>query len=317
MPPSLAAAPASTQVPPGGTAVFAVQAAGASPVTCQWRFNGANLPGETGTNLVLTAVDDRLLGAYDVVLSNAAGRLTSAPPAVLAFGGPPVVLSPPAGLEVYAGRPALLHVEARGALPITFEWRRNGGVVPGAAGPSLAFSSAREEDAGDYEAVAINAFGTVTSRPPARLNVITAPRILVAPASLGVAYGSPATFQVIATSSIPCTCQWRLNGTNLSGATQSTLALTNVQLASAGNYTVLLSNAAGVTLSDPPALLSFAGIATILLTASARGGSSGPARRVPGPGRGHAPAPVPMDARRRRPARRHQRLAPHPGGPRR
>lgn len=36
--------------------------------------------------------------------------------------------------------------------------------------------------------------------------------------------------------------QWRLNGTALAGATQPSLALTNLQLADAGNYTVVVTN---------------------------------------------------------------------------
>ena len=40
--------------------------------------------------------------------------------------------------------------------------------------------------------------------------------------------------------------QWRLNGTNIAGATTSTLVLTNVQPYHQGNYSVRLTNSAGV-----------------------------------------------------------------------
>src|SRR5207249_9402745 len=43
----------------------------------------------------------------------------------------------------------------------------------------------------------------------------------------------------------PLTFQWRLNGVLLAGATNSSLPLTNVQEANAGNYSVLVSNPAG------------------------------------------------------------------------
>ena len=44
---------------------------------------------------------------------------------------------------------------------------------------------------------------------------------------------------------IPSTYQWRFNGTNLGGATNSSLSLTNVQAANAGIYDVVVSNARG------------------------------------------------------------------------
>jgi hypothetical protein len=47
------------------------------------------------------------------------------------------------------------------------------------------------------------------------------------------------------------TYQWSLNGTNVLGATNTTLILTNVQNAQAGSYTVKVSNAGGSTNTQP------------------------------------------------------------------
>ena len=43
----------------------------------------------------------------------------------------------------------------------------------------------------------------------------------------------------------PLSYQWQFNGTNLAGAESDTLTLTNVQSSQSGNYSVILSNAAG------------------------------------------------------------------------
>jgi hypothetical protein len=48
----------------------------------------------------------------------------------------------------------------------------------------------------------------------------------------------------------PISFQWKTNGVNLPGATNSTLLLTNVQLANAGTYTLFASNAYGTALSS-------------------------------------------------------------------
>jgi N-acetyl-anhydromuramyl-L-alanine amidase AmpD len=76
-----------------------------------------------------------------------------------------------------------------------------------------------------------------------------APGITTQPWSRLVEPGSNVTFQVVGTSSGPLNYQWRKDGLNLAGATQSTFSLTNVQQANAGGYSVILSNASGVVTS--------------------------------------------------------------------
>jgi hypothetical protein len=55
---------------------------------------------------------------------------------------------------------------------------------------------------------------------------------------------------VVAQGTAPFSYQWSLNGTNITDATNSTLILTNVQPAEAGNYAVTISNLYGSTNSD-------------------------------------------------------------------
>jgi probable HAF family extracellular repeat protein len=57
--------------------------------------------------------------------------------------------------------------------------------------------------------------------------------------------GSTVAFVVITGGAQPLTYQWEFNGTNIAGATASSLTLTNVQAAQAGNYLVVVSNAWG------------------------------------------------------------------------
>ena len=72
------------------------------------------------------------------------------------------------------------------------------------------------------------------------------PVITTAPASQIAAVGTNVAFAVAAAGTAPLAYQWQFNGTNLPGATTSTLMLTNVQPAEAGNYTVLVTNVAGL-----------------------------------------------------------------------
>jgi hypothetical protein len=60
-----------------------------------------------------------------------------------------------------------------------------------------------------------------------------------------VTAGGSATFIATATGTPAPTSQWYFNGAAISGATASSLVLSNVQAANAGSYTVAASNAAG------------------------------------------------------------------------
>ena len=82
------------------------------------------------------------------------------------------------------------------------------------------------------------------------------PSIYGQPLSQAVLAGSNATFVVIA-GAPPLAYQWRFNGGNLAGATNSTLTITNVQPANTGAYAVIVSNASGA-ITSPPANLSLA-----------------------------------------------------------
>jgi hypothetical protein len=76
------------------------------------------------------------------------------------------------------------------------------------------------------------------------------PIIVTQPQSQTVNAGSTASFSVAASSITPLGYQWRLNGTNLAGASNSTLTLTNVQLAQAGSYAVQVTNNVGSVVSS-------------------------------------------------------------------
>lgn len=80
---------------------------------------------------------------------------------------------------------------------------------------------------------------------------IAAPSISSQPTSQTVGVGDFATFSVTASGTPPLRYQWRFNATNvLAGATNSSLALSNVQPSQAGNYSVLITNVAGPIVSS-------------------------------------------------------------------
>jgi hypothetical protein len=80
------------------------------------------------------------------------------------------------------------------------------------------------------------------------------PAILVPPMSRSLSLGASAGFQVLASGRPPLRYQWRRNGSDIQAATSSVLVLADIQLADRGAYTVLVTDAAGSTESEPALL---------------------------------------------------------------
>jgi exopolysaccharide biosynthesis protein len=82
-----------------------------------------------------------------------------------------------------------------------------------------------------------------------------APMIAAQPGGRTVFLEQPAPFSVQAVGAPPLSYQWRFNGTNLLDATNSAYSIASVQMADAGSYSVVISNAFGWVASSN-ALLS-------------------------------------------------------------
>jgi hypothetical protein len=98
-------------------------------------------------------------------------------------------------------------------------------------------------DGGPADRYAAGTFG-FTLLPPT-------PLIISQPTNFYARPGASATTCVIAGSSGPLQYQWTFNGTNLPGASNATLILTNAQLSQRGAYAVVVSNTFGVVVSQP------------------------------------------------------------------
>lgn len=89
-----------------------------------------------------------------------------------------------------------------------------------------------------------------------------APAIMRAPENQTVVPGANAAFVVAAGGAPPLTFQWQFKGANISGATDSSLTIGNVQPAQTGSYRVIVRDPAG-TVTTPNATLSLGTALTI------------------------------------------------------
>jgi hypothetical protein len=77
------------------------------------------------------------------------------------------------------------------------------------------------------------------------------PYITEQPVARTIYAGSAVSFDAGAMGMPALTYQWQFNGTNLAGATNPSLLLTNVPLAGAGEYALVAANSLGAATSSP------------------------------------------------------------------
>jgi uncharacterized repeat protein (TIGR03803 family) len=175
---------------------------------------------------------------------------------------PPHLVVQPTNQTAYTGMNVMLNVVAKGTAPLSYQWRLNGtnltdgGNLTGSTTSILAINNVSVANSGTYSVVVSNAYGSVTSTDAVLTVTVTAPIITLQPTNLTVLPGTSATFTVAATGSVPLSYQWLLNsvslldGGNVSGSATTTLTVGNVSAASAGTYSVIISNLTGATISS-------------------------------------------------------------------
>lgn len=82
----------------------------------------------------------------------------------------------------------------------------------------------------------------------------SSPTITQQPQSLTVNTGSTATFTVSATGKPTPTYQWQFDGTTITGETNTSLVINNVQYSNTGSYSVVVSNENGTVTSNTATL---------------------------------------------------------------
>jgi hypothetical protein len=103
--------PTSATLAAGANATFAVSATGPAPLTYQWRKDEAPLAGQTNATLTLAAVTDISTGRYSVVVTSAAGSVTSAN-ATLAVNSQKPVIAPSSPITGTVGTPLSFSIPA-------------------------------------------------------------------------------------------------------------------------------------------------------------------------------------------------------------
>ncbi|MHC1769261.1 MAG: immunoglobulin domain-containing protein [Verrucomicrobiia bacterium] len=181
--------------------------------------------------------------------------LTATSPGV----GQPVITQQPQSSTNLVGTTAIFTAAATGTLPLAYQWQRDSGDgwldLPDSTNTTLVFPAVKASDAGAFQVVVTNVDGAATSAV-AHLTIPVPPEIKAATSlqHQAVDAGTRASFRVTALGTPPLAYQWRLDGHDLANQTNATLSLSNVQPAEEGDYTVVVTNLAGVASSAPARL---------------------------------------------------------------
>ncbi len=170
-------------------------------------------------------------------------------------GSPPVILVQPLNQTAITPSSVTFTVAAGGPGPHRYQWRRNGTHLRDATNLAFTIPTTRLADAGQYEVLVMNLSGWVESTT-ATLTVLQGVSIVEQPRSQSARAGSNATFVVSTLSTSLVRYQWRFHGTNLPGATNAMLVVTNVTDDVAGTYSVVCTDDLGSLNSQPAELLA-------------------------------------------------------------
>ncbi|MDB6130581.1 MAG: Xanthan lyase, partial [Verrucomicrobiales bacterium] len=248
-PPAIVTQPISRSLNAGATATFVVSATGSDPKTYQWKLNGADIAGANAITYIRNNVQGSDAGAYTVVVANSYGSATSANATLTVNDVVPTITSQPVKQTVAQGSHVSFSVSATGTTPFTYQWRLNGTNILGETASILDIPDAQAIHAGNYSVIVGNSVGSVVSGN-ALLTVNVPAAIVVQPVASEVKAGSSATFTVTAVGSPALRYQWLFNGTNITGATRSNYTRANVQQATIGIYSVIVTNTFGSVTSQ-------------------------------------------------------------------
>ena len=184
--PVITTQPTSQNLTAGQRATFTVAATGTTPLTYQWKRNGALIDGATASSYSTgptTASDNGV--AFTVTVSNSAGATTSSPATltVNAAAVAPSITIQPINATVTAGQPVTFTVAATGTAPLLYQWSRNGSAIARATSASYTNTATSATDNGaTFSATVTNSIGAVTSNNA--VLTVTAPTLTISTSSL-------------------------------------------------------------------------------------------------------------------------------------
>ncbi|RYZ21858.1 MAG: hypothetical protein EOO16_11420 [Chitinophagaceae bacterium] len=165
----------------------------------------------------------------------------------------PVITAQPQQVDACENSAATFSVTATGT-GLTYQWRKNGGNIVGATNATYTIGAAGMATAGSYDVVIGSTCGSVTSNA-VQLVVNPLTNIGAQPVDQVSCVGGTASIGVGA-GGVGLAYQWRKNGVNIPGATQSFINFNGITAADAAAYSVVVTGACGAAVTSNAATLT-------------------------------------------------------------
>jgi hypothetical protein len=162
-PPAINAQPANQTVAAGNLATFSVGATGSAPLGYFWERNGGFIAGATTSAYSFTTQVGDSGAQFSCLVSNAFGSALSSNALLTVTGQPPVIVTQPANQSAAVGNTATFRVTATGTAPLSYFWRRNGGVVAGATSSAYSFTASMLDGGVQFSCLVSNGSGSALS----------------------------------------------------------------------------------------------------------------------------------------------------------
>ena len=257
-PPNITQQPNDTTVCAGTAATFSCRATG-SILTYQWKKNGTNITGATGTSYTIPAVNASDTGNYSVTINGKCTPPQTSNQANLRFTTAPTIAKNPRDTIVCSGASAQFNVEATGK-GLSYQWRKDGKKIDNATGVQFVLPAVTSTEIGAYDVIVTNSCGLTTTSSAGQLKTQEAVTITSHPRDTSIQANLSIAFSVAATGS-GIRYQWQKNGLPRATDTLPTLILSNVKLSDSGKYSCIVKNSCGqiesssakLTVTAPPA----------------------------------------------------------------
>ena len=251
--PNIIEHPRSQIVCAGDSVTFSVTAE-PDPLSYQWHKKAAGpIGGATDDSYTIDPVSAGDAGGYYVVVTNAAGSVTSHPALLTVIQSAPTIFEHPQSQAVCAGESVTFSVttDETNLSHTSYQWRKDGEDISGAIRDCYTIDPVSVDDAGMYDVVVTNPCGVVTSDAATLTVADEPPSIEHDPDSQDGCVGGSVTFSVTASSPGWLEYQWRKDGGDLeddgriSGATTPTLTIDPLLVEDQGDYDVVVTNVCG------------------------------------------------------------------------
>ena len=236
----------------GASVSFSGLATGEGDIRYQWTKAGQAIAGAQSSTYTIPSLTKTDAGEY-VLMATAACGSTSSSAALLQVGDAPSFVQQPVDGTACSGTEAQFSLLATGDPVLRYQWEQQvegvwisiaeDGTFSGCSSNVLRIQTKETMDQRKFRCQLLSPYGSALSQEVSlRLNDL---RLLVSPSSQSVREGQSVSWTMEASGQSPIAYQWRKNGTEMAGETQSVYRITRVSKSDEGDYDCVLSNACG------------------------------------------------------------------------